>query len=331
MARLEEIFPQEASVTTTARFHLAAALAWSSERKAGLALVRGDQPVTDRRQSGGTLSSPVREAASMLNVLLDLDPVSPLIPVLLRKIRSRMHLGRWGTTQDNAWALLSLGKAIRMEGVDAEGRVRKGVDARGTVRVTLPNGSVREAKVEEGLQISGIKPDKPVRIEMEGQGKVYVYWDTVGVPLEGTVAEKDAGLKIRRTFHNRDGLHREVIGDFKQGEVYEVHIELWSEGSLENIVVADLLPAGFEIIKARLVPSTGESDFSKGFGVLCVEPRDDRLLVFGELDASGHGEFRYLVRAVTPGTFSLPASDASCMYDPGIFSLAGSGIVRIKH
>ena len=40
--------------------------------------------------------------------------------------------------------------------------------------------------------------------------------------------------------------------------------------------------------------------------------------------------FRYAVRAVTAGTFVLPAAEASCMYDPGLYSVHGRGVVTIK-
>ncbi len=60
-----------------------------------------------------------------------------------------------------------------------------------------------------------------------------------------------------------------------------------------------------------------------------VEPRDDRVLIFAR--AYGNtAEYRYLVRAVTAGEFVLPAVEASCMYDPGIYSVHGKGIAKVN-
>jgi uncharacterized protein YfaS (alpha-2-macroglobulin family) len=36
-----------------------------------------------------------------------------------------------------------------------------------------------------------------------------------------------------------------------------------------------------------------------------------------------------MVRAVTCGKFVVPAVDASCMYDPGIYSVHGAGEMRV--
>jgi uncharacterized protein YfaS (alpha-2-macroglobulin family) len=52
------------------------------------------------------------------------------------------------------------------------------------------------------------------------------------------------------------------------------------------------------------------------------------MLIFGDLNA-GVGEYVYVVRAVTAGKFALPAIEAACMYDPGVYSVHGAGTVEI--
>ena len=88
---------------------------------------------------------------------------------------------------------------------------------------------------------------------------------------------------------------------------------------MKNLVVADLLPAGFEITNPRLeVGVLSGIDFSNMAHPAHLEIRDDRLvLVFSVLNA-GDYKFCYVVQAVTPGKYQHPPVTAECMYDAAI-------------
>ena len=61
--------------------------------------------------------------------------------------------------------------------------------------------------------------------------------------------------------------------------------------------------------------------------------RDDRLLLFTSYAPprkSHPFHWRYVVRAVTAGTFALPPIRASCMYEGGIESASGAGSIAIR-
>jgi len=57
--------------------------------------------------------------------------------------------------------------------------------------------------------------------------------------------------------------------------------------------------------------------------------RDDRLILFADLEGTGIWQHRYVVRAVTCGRFKLPALDAFCMYNPEICSVHGAATVEV--
>ena len=61
------------------------------------------------------------------------------------------------------------------------------------------------------------------------------------------------------------------------------------------------------------------------------EPRDDRYVAALNLAGGGKRAFvlAYLVRAVTPGTFRLPAVYVEDMYKPRFFGRAAMGSVTI--
>ena len=103
-----------------------------------------------------------------------------------------------------------------------------------------------------------------------------------------------------------------------------------SRRNLKNLVIVDLLPAGLEIENPELAGSArvGTGPNRRCLTVRHMERRDDRMLIFGDVYGGG-GEHVYVVRAVTAGSFAPPAAEASCMYDPGIYSVHGAGTVEI--
>jgi uncharacterized protein YfaS (alpha-2-macroglobulin family) len=368
MARLEERFRDEKAgkdVPATARFHLAAAMLAAGQGQTAKELLADARPTCALRESGGYLDSPIRETAVLLSVLLDVKPDSEQIPALTERLRREMHLGCWGTTHENAFALMALGKCAR----------RAGGPGDLTATAVLPDGSERKVPLKEGLHLKDIVPGQSVLVRAEGRGRLYAFWHSEGVPKDGAVKEEDAGISVRREI-------RTVDGTKVQGRLYQVKLTVKASRAAENLVITDLLPAGLEIENQELkgssqsqpaaapvrsvpaatpirevIPSdtgtgTGTGSYdpygytssgsSSGSSLVVAEPppppelsvrhverRDDRLILFADMPV-GQGEHRYLVRAVTAGSFVLPPVEASCMYDPGIYSVSGKGKVEVK-
>ncbi|MEM6535691.1 MAG: hypothetical protein AAF613_08640, partial [Pseudomonadota bacterium] len=90
------------------------------------------------------------------------------------------------------------------------------------------------------------------------------------------------------------------------------------------VIVADLLPAGFEI-ETVLGSSDGRSERG-GFAWIgdidnaqTAEARDDRFVAAIDVVNSPR-TLAYVVRAVTPGTFAMPGVVAEDMYRPDVYA-----------
>jgi uncharacterized protein YfaS (alpha-2-macroglobulin family) len=311
-------------VPASARCHLAAAYLLCGEREAARQFLQAASTFPQQRVISGSLSSSARDAAIMLMTLLDVEPDSERIPKLVRGLRTKLNNSYWGTTQENAFALMALGKYAR----------RLPFDPEGTVTVILPDGKNKTAPVAQGLSLSTLLPGESIRVKAEGKSQVYIYWNTEGVPVDGGVQEKDSGLSIRRSVCDPEG---NEIDDksLKQGKLYQIALSVHSERAVENGVIVSLLPAGLELENQDLRGTATLAGTRWPAGVnaqrlnpLHAEPRDDRLLVFADFPA-GSSEYRYLVRAVTAGTFAWPAVEASCMYDPDVYSVHGKSNLQI--
>jgi len=300
------------------KLYLAGSLALLGDKKAMSELI--GQSFNDKSFSeGGEGEFNVLPAALGLSIFMEVDPENPLVPVLVKRLEGAMKEGQWGTTQNNAQALLGLGKYTRYlksQPQNFTGRVLAG---------DKPIGSFDD---KNGVSLNGSEVSgKDIALEVEGTGTVYYYWTSGGVPASGKVEEKDQGLQVRRSFLDPKGEPFD-LNKLKQGDVAIVNLSLTGHQNYKNVVLADLLPAGFEVENPRLA-SSDTSDLSEKDMIdpAKIDIRDDRVLIFA--DVSGGMYYRYVVRAVTPGKFRLPAVSAECMYDPAIMSVNGAGEITI--
>lgn len=122
------------------------------------------------------------------------------------------------------------------------------------------------------------------------------------------------------------------------------------------MVLADIVPGGFEIDNPNLVPdsefaarsgtfidpSTGKAFIApKGYedrNVVSLnsyaagrtEMRDDRLLLFIDYMPAMPSSFTYTLRAVNKGEFVLPPLSVEDMYDPSIHALTNTARVTVE-
>ena len=129
-----------------------------------------------------------------------------------------------------------------------------------------------------------------------------------GIPKEKPV-HSDV-LKVSRKFPER----------VKKGDLVEIEVAVDSPQYIDSAVICDLIPGGFELEDPglRTRAKDGRAMIPNGRS----EIRDDRWLWFGTIYKRAKDEkpakYRYLLRAVTRGTFAVPALSAEDMYNPDV-------------
>ena len=102
-----------------------------------------------------------------------------------------------------------------------------------------------------------------------------------------------------------------------------------------RVIVADYLPAGFEIDNPSLV-SSGETSalswIADGVEPVNSEFRDDRFTAAFERKQDSGPVFTvaYVVRAVSPGRYVLPQAIVEDMYRPDRFGRTSTGAIEIQ-
>ncbi|MGA0557017.1 alpha-2-macroglobulin family protein [Larkinella sp. VNQ87] len=309
--------PNENLLTPDSRYLLAAAFYLTGDTRSYEALLpRKFTNTTQQRQSGGSYASPIRNLALVLNTLLETDPDNLQIPVLARQLSQALNASPYLNTQESVFAVLALGKLAKKTALS-------------TANATLSaDGKTVAQFTGKTLSLTSGIANRKLTLRTQGNGRLYWFAQTEGLSATGSYTEEDAGLRVRREFLDRDGA---PMSSFKQNDLVVVRITLASDNGLpvNNVVMTDMLPAGFEIENPRLtepreMPWIKNASTPEHFDV-----RDDRIHFFtsaGETTKT----FYYLVRVVSRGRFALGPVSADAMYDGSLRSYAGGGRLTIN-
>jgi uncharacterized protein YfaS (alpha-2-macroglobulin family) len=143
-----------------------------------------------------------------------------------------------------------------------------------------------------------------------------------GYDVTPPTAAARSGLEIHRSL-------APVAKDrpLRPGDPVEVLLRLRnvSGRNLDTLAVVDLMPAGFEVLGGDLKSGAGTTA-----GADFTELREDRTLFFLGLAANGEWTVKYRIKAVCPGSFTIPAALAEDMYDRGIHATCEPGTIRVE-
>ncbi len=302
------------------RYLLAAAYALSGDKKSFTAMLpstfSGEISVA---QTGGSFYSDVRDEAIALNILIDVDPGNAQIPLMAKHISGYLKQREWLSTQERSFGFLALGKLARTA---AKSTVTADVKVNGKT-VGKVNGTDLKLSAKE---LGGASID----VVTKGSGRLYYYWVAEGVSATGAYKEEDSYIKVRRQFYSRTG---QPINDnsFQQNDlvIVKVTIEKSFATAVENIVITDILPAGFEIENPRTKEIPGMDWIKDGSSPTALDVRDDRIHLFVDL-SSNKQSYYYAVRAVSPGLYRMGPVSADAMYNGEYHSYHGAGVVEVK-
>jgi uncharacterized protein YfaS (alpha-2-macroglobulin family) len=233
----------------------------------------------------------------------------------VQRVEQVRSVASYTSTQEQAWLVLAaraLSKDTGAISLDANGELRKG-------------SFYRSIKTDELGQ--------PFKVTNTGDGPLQAVVSVTGAPVTPEPAA-ERGFKIERLYYTLDGEAADP-SQAKQNQRFAVVLKI-TEGQPQfgRIIVADYLPAGFEIDNPRLVSSgdTGTLSWIEN----AVEPvhsefRDDRFSAAFERSSRDKPVFTvaYVVRAVSPGRYVLPQAYVEDMYRPDRFGRTATGTIEV--
>ncbi len=197
-----------------------------------------------------------------------------------------------------------------------------------------------ESQIITGTKMIHRKKQGPVNINISNQGNnsLFIIWTIRGVPNNSPKDAKSKHIELRRTlFHSRS---KEVVeSPYSQGNVYVIEYRVKPTQKAENLILTQLLPAGFEIENPRLkqeqigdlLTSVYNRNSINTIIPEHVEIRDDKLIVaFPPLHRLSVYSYICTVRAVTRGDFEFPGAYIEDMYNPEVFARMATERIEVK-
>ncbi|MBE7173165.1 MAG: alpha-2-macroglobulin family protein [Williamsia sp.] len=302
------------------RYMLSAAFATAGDRTKFRELLptsfSGEESVP---QSGGSFYSAIRDEAVALNVLIDVDPTNAQIPVMARQVINKLKQRSWYSTQESAFSFLAIGKMARSANKSTV-----------TADIKVNGKSVSRFDGKPVLLRAKELGGTNVEIATKGEGQLYYWWQSEGISASGSYKEEDNYIQVRRKFFDRLGTP--VSGNsFPQNSlvIVQVIINKSYSGTVENVAITDLLPAGFEIENPRTKEIPGMDWIKDADTPTQLDVRDDRINLFVDLTRARQ-VYYYAVRAISPGVFRMGPVSADALYNGEYHSYNGAGTIQVR-
>ena len=277
------------------------------------------------------LSSPTATQAEALKLAIAQKAKPDAISKLTQGLLNQRRNGTWQSTYDNAQALTALVETSKLQPTPPNF----------TATAQLAGKTLANAQFQ-GYQ----KPSKSVTVPLSdlprgkndltlkktGNGILH-YLVAYRYRLQGNQPGRLNGLRITRSLRpanqeqtlHTTGLYAVDSLKVPVGQVYDVGLEIITDHPVDQVVITDPLPAGFEAVDDSFQTST---PYFKAKGdswrVNYQTIYKDRIVAFGDRLNPGVYTLHYLVRSVTPGTFVYPGAEAHLQYTPEEFGRSAS-------
>ncbi len=258
----------------------------------------------------------LRDQAGVLALASTAQPRGATLDQVLSSVRLGRRQNAHLSTQEQAWLLLA-----------AHGLASPGAEWKARVGGQSLAATGKPFAGRFGSQALGQRFD----VVNDGEDKIWVGATLTGIPAKDQPAAKN-GFEITRVFYTLKG-ERVDLAKVRQSDVLVAVIKVSAAGARPHqALIVDLLPAGFEIENPRL--DRRDPEQMKWLPELArpraVEPRDDRFVAALDIWSNKRDHYlAYVVRAVTPGTFRLPAAFVEDMYAPAMFGRDAMGKLTI--
>ncbi|CAG2086264.1 alpha-2-macroglobulin family protein [Xanthomonas euroxanthea] len=311
---------RDKALTGLSLVHLGAALSLQGDTKRGQAAIKAGfaKDSSERPSYFADYGSAIRDDALMMALLhergLSRPEYDTRAVALGRALDARRATGwLWLSTQEQV-ALARLGKALMVgQGKQVSGTLSVGGETQQIAPARLFGRSFDSAALARGVQFAP-----------QGEAPMYASLEVAGIPR--SAPEPDARtLSVERSWYTTDGKPWTPRA-LKEGEALIVRVAITANSDMPDALLTDLLPAGLEIENFNLgdakqwadvvVDGIGISERSSAADVKHEEFRDDRYVAALALSSGSKAQLYYLVRAVTPGTYTVPPSLVEDMYRP---------------
>jgi hypothetical protein len=258
----------------------------------------------------------LRDSAALVTLASEGGAPRVTIDGAVARIDAARGLSAYTSTQEQAWLVLAA-RALAKESSAISLKI---------------DGAAHQGTLYRSTKAGDLKA--PVTVSNSGEGNVQAVVSVSGAPLTPEPAAEN-GFKIERNYFTLDGEPADPA-KAKRNQRFAVVLKITDpKPQFARLIVADYLPAGFEIDNPHLV-SSGDAGklgwIADGAEPAHSEFRDDRFAAAFERKDKDPVVFTvaYVVRAVSPGKYVLPQASVEDMYRPDRFGRTATGAIEIS-
>jgi uncharacterized protein YfaS (alpha-2-macroglobulin family) len=268
--------------------------------------------------------------AYALKALANLDPKSDLLPRAARWLMEHRSDGYyWDSTEQTATAIYGLIDYLKISG-ELKPNYTLSVYLNGQ---KLADRTITEKDVATPLPIvlTAAAPQvhagsNEVRIVKSGAG--VLYWSASASYFSREAKPGPAGsyaLNVIREYFKLvpERLDNRIVyseqplsSPVQTGDVVEVRLTVSATQDEQYLQIEGPIPAGFDLIEQEGLYELKTKPSWWDFYYTQREFHDDRAALFSTKFERGQGQFHYLLKAVTPGTFQANPARVLPMYEP---------------
>ena len=269
----------------------------------------------------GDYGTPVRDLAWVSTLAQQSKLVENPLQRLI-KLRDTLVDYRWLSTQDR-WALFRLGHTLEANALP-EWQLALGVNGEALAPATQASGF--------STQWQGQQVPSALTVNNPNSQPLFVKLQYSGYPTEAPKPVSE-GINVTRIFYNIKG-EPVTLNTVTSGDLILVRLDISTNKlRIPDALVVDLLPAGFELENQNLASAVKMQDIQvqgktvtqwlQNSNIVHQEYRDDRYVAAIQLSRKVSQVF-YLVRAVTPGRYTVPPTLIEDMYRPWLRAVGES-------
>jgi alpha-2-macroglobulin len=310
----------DALTTPIAKAQIAAALALMGDRaraeKVYTAALAAFAPAAHSDPFGrDDYGSTLRDAAAVLTLAAEGGASSATVQAAVQRVDDARATLRPTSTQEDAWLLLAASAMAKDAG-----------------KISLDvNGETVQRPLYRTVSAADLK--EPLRVANAGEDQVKAVLTVTGAPVTPDPAAEH-GFKVERQTYTMEGNPVDAT-QVKQNTRLVVVLKVTeAQPQFGRVIVADYLPAGFEIDNPHLVSSgdTGTlSWIADAAEPVNTEFRDDRFTAAFDRKSGDASVFTvaYVVRAVSLGKYVRPQASVEDMYRPDRYGRSATGNVEV--
>ncbi len=274
----------------------------------------------------GDYGSKIRDLAAVV----ELGIKSPLLKKLpqsvlpfLSEVKGELQQRSWLSTQERG-ILFRTAKQLAQQ-ADVAGDWQVNLTRLGkTTEIVRPNDLVNVYLEDDAKQ--------SINLKNNGNQPVYADWTYQGYLEKPQVTSN--GIQVHKSYYDLQGKLLN-LKEVTTGDMVLVRVTVTADkvyGYLPDAMLVDLLPAGFEPENQNLdnamqlndikIDGKNIEEWVKNNQLRHQEYRDDRYVAAFALSSYYPTDIIYIVRAVTPGTFTVPQALVEDMYRPEVRGLS---------